>query len=74
MMVMWLWILYRFKEDGAYLIGLKSHFEGGHHHGGHHDEEHIDIDEILNRAPGSSSAENTTWVKTIGSGRAKKTV
>ena len=74
MMVMWLWILYRFKEDGAYLIGLKSHFEGGHGHGGHHDEEHIDIDAILDRAPGSSNSENTTWVKSIGSGRAKKTV
>ena len=72
MMVMWLWILYRFKEDGAYLIGLKSHFEGGdHHHGGHH-EEHIDIDAILNKAPGSSNSEDTTWIKTIGSGRAKK--
>ena len=72
MMVMWLWILYRFKEDGAYLIGLKSHFEGGHHHGEHH-EEHIDIEAILNKAPGSSASQNTSWIKTIGSGRAKKT-
>ena len=63
--------MYRFKEDGAYLIGLKSHFEGGHGHGGHH-EEHIDIEAILNNAPGSNHQESSKWVKTIGSGRSKK--
>ena len=29
MMAMWLWILYRFKEDGAYLLVRKNHDRSG---------------------------------------------
>ena len=31
--LMWFWMLYRAKEDGAVLLGWVNPFEGGHGHG-----------------------------------------
>ena len=44
MTMTFLWILYRFKEDGAVILGLRHPWDGhGDHHGddhGHGDDEH----------------------------------
>ncbi|XP_024402661.2 uncharacterized protein [Physcomitrium patens] len=36
--VMWLWVLYRAKQDGAVLMGWRHPWEG-HGHGGHNEHE-----------------------------------
>ncbi|GBG34734.1 NADH dehydrogenase ubiquinone 1 beta subcomplex subunit 2 [Hondaea fermentalgiana] len=38
----WLWIFYRAKQDGVYLLGLQNPFEGGHGDHGHDDHGHDD--------------------------------
>ena len=76
MMTMWLWIMYRCKEDGAIVFGLESHFDESHDDHGHDDHGHghheeIDreaIDKILAGVGhyNNKHGQEKKWVKKLG--------
>lgn len=68
MTVMWLWIFYRAKEDGAYMLGFGHPWD--HHHGHGHDDH--DEDEDNGHGHGHSHGDNGEWVKTTPGARPVK--
>jgi hypothetical protein len=38
--VAWLWVFYRFSQDGMVLLGYEHPWDHGHHGGGHDDHGH----------------------------------
>jgi hypothetical protein len=38
--IAWLWVFYRFSQDGKVLLGYEHPWEHGHHGGGDHDHHH----------------------------------
>ena len=75
MMTMWLWIMYRCKEDGAIVFGLESHFDESHDDHGHDDHGHghaeVDSEAIEAILAGVGVADSKygpqkRWVKKVG--------
>lgn len=59
--LMWFWVFYRFKEDGAVMLGLRHPWDGhggGHGHSDGHGDDHGDGHGVHGVAPAAYTREH----------------